>query len=431
MAEEWQDLIERLRRTHQSHPGSVRSRPEAQRPSRGSGFRGSDALKRVSIAKAAGETMGVPSPFFRSADAVNGTMLKIGGSWVENYASYDYLSLNGDRRISEAVSDAVATWGVSATASRLVGGERAYHGRFERKLTAALGTEDAIAMVSGHATNLAILRATVGPGDLVVVDSLAHNSIYEGIRSSGADHVTFPHNDLDWVASYLGTRRASYSRVLIAIEGLYSMDGDTPQLAAFVELKLAFDALLLVDEAHSFGVLGSRGLGIWEERDVSIEDIDIVMGTLSKTLCSCGGFVAGSRDLIELLRYSAPGFVYSVGLSAPNAAAAESALDILLEEPARVRRLRGLGAHFHASAADAGLNLGTSEGLAVAPVIVGDSFAAIRASNRLLEEGFNVLPIIAPAVPDKAARLRFFLNANHSVERIDDVIRATAAVLAE
>ena len=150
-------------------------------------------------------------------------------------------------------------WGVSATASRLVGGERSIHGDLERKLAGFIDTQSALVLVSGHATNLAIMRTLMGPGDLVVVDALAHNSIYEGIRASGAAHITFPHNDFDWVDRKLGEVRDSYTNVIVAVEGLYSMDGDAPDLARFVDVKSRHDAWLMVDEAHSIGVLGKQG----------------------------------------------------------------------------------------------------------------------------------------------------------------------------
>jgi 7-keto-8-aminopelargonate synthetase-like enzyme len=178
----------------------------------------------------------------------------------------------------------------------------------------------------------------------------------------------------------------------------------------------------MLDEAHSLGVLGATGSGICEEAGVPVGDVDILMGTLSKTLCSAGGFVAGSRVLIDLLRYQAPGFVYSVGLSIPNTAAALAALSALRADPGRVTRLRSLGAGFLQKARSLGLDTGQA---------IGDSLRAVWISARLLEQGFNVLPIIAPAVPERSARLRFFLNAGHETAQIDAVLDCTAALVAQ
>ncbi|MEM6482522.1 MAG: aminotransferase class I/II-fold pyridoxal phosphate-dependent enzyme [Pseudomonadota bacterium] len=391
-------------------------------------FKSHSAYSEVRIAKAASQTLGVKSPFFRKADAVTSTKLKIEGKWVSNFASYDYLSLNLSEPIQQAVDEAVGQWGVSSTASRLVGGERELHARLEARIAEFVGTESALVMVSGHATNMALVRTLAGQGDLILVDALAHNSIYEGIRASGAQHATFPHNDFGWIDRHLSGCRRDYKNVLIIVEGLYSMDGDAPDLASFLDVKQRNDAWLMVDEAHSMGVLGKTGRGICEEQNVQVTDVEIIMGTLSKSFCSCGGFIAGSDSLIDLMRYKAQGFVYSVGLSAPNTAAALAAIDIIDEHPEYVTALTKVGEHFKATAQRLGLDTGESQGHAICPIIIGDSLKAVWIANRLLEDGFNVLPIIAPAVPDKSARLRFFLNRDHDEACVEKVLRKTASL---
>ena len=391
-------------------------------------FAGHPAYSEVRVAKAASQTLGVKSPFFRVAEAVRPCELKIEGRWVKNFASYDYLGLNLSKAVQSAAGEAAAEWGVSATASRLVGGERRLHSDLESRIAGFLGTQSALVMVSGHATNMALLSTLVGPGDLVLVDALAHNSIYEGIRNSGAQHATFPHNDHAWVEDHLATNRSKFKNVLVVVEGLYSMDGDAPDLRKFVEAKARHECWLMVDEAHSVGVLGATGRGICEEQGIDPGQIEVIMGTLSKSFCSCGGFVAGSEALIDLIRFRAPGFVYSVGLSAPNAAAAAAAIDAISVEPERVQKLREVGQAFKATALELGLDPGESQGYAVCPIIVGDSLKAVWMSNRLLDAGFNVLPIIAPAVPDKSARLRFFLTAAHDMSDITAVLQETATL---
>lgn len=388
-----------------------------------------EAHERISLAKNAAARFGLPSPFFREIETSLGTHVTIAGASVINFAAYDYLSLNQSGGLVEAVQNATARWGVSATASRLVGGEHAYHRALERDLAAFLGTEDAVTFVSGYLTNASAIRTLVSQGDLVLVDARAHHSIYEGIRISGAEHLSFPHNDDSWVERYLDVNRARFRHVLIVIEALYSMDGDLPDLCRFANLKDQFGAWLMVDEAHSIGVLGKTGRGLCEEQDVPPERIDVRMGTLSKAFCSCGGFLAGTRELTDLLRYTAPGFVYSVGLSAPNAAAAAHALSVLDREPHRVARLRELSRHFQTLARQLGLDTGDSAAFAVQPILIGDSLRATWISNMLLAEGFNVLPIIAPAVPNQGARLRFFLNAAHDETMLRDALAATAALV--
>jgi 8-amino-7-oxononanoate synthase len=219
--------------------------------------------------------------------------------------------------------------------------------------------------------------------------------------------------------------------VLICVEGLYSMDGDHPDLARFVQVKSDHDAWLMVDEAHALGVLGPRGHGIAEHLGVDPRSVEIWMGTLSKTLSGCGGYIAGSSALVEYLKVKAPGFVYSVGLSAPLAAAALASLALLEAEPVRVARLHDNGLRFLDQAQARGLDTGLSLGFAVVPVIVGDSAQAAVLADRIYKRGLNALPIIYPAVPEKGARLRFFVTSEHTADQIDEAVRITAEELAE
>lgn len=421
MRQDQKQLMDRLRRAQETRRSPDATEPLSP-PSPRYDFRAHPAYGEIRLLDAVRETLGIRSPFFRRASAVDGTRVCIGGAWYDNYCSYDYLGLNQDQRIADAVAEAARQWGVSATASRIVGGERDYHATFESALAAFLGTEAALAFVSGHATNIAILRTLVDRNDVVYVDSLAHNSLFEGVIASGAALVTFPHNDPERLGQLLEASRARHRHAIIASEGLFSMDGDLACLDALIALKDRYDAWLLMDEAHSLGVVGPTGKGIAEEAGIPIDRIDIVMGTLSKSLCASGGFVAGSEALVFLLKCKAPGFLYSVGLSAPVAAAAHAALEILAAEPERVSRLHDLGQYFRAALQEADLDCGSSDGLAVAPVIVGDSLFATRLSAQLFAEGISVAPIIAPAVPEQSARLRFFLTANHSRSQIDRVV---------
>ena len=267
-------------------------------------------------------------------------------------------------------------YGTSVSASRLVSGERPVHRALEEGLADAHGTEDALAFVSGHATNVTVIGHLVGAEDAVVYDALSHNSIVQGAMLSGAQRVPFPHNDPAELDRVLARLRPTVKRVLVVIEGHYSMDGDVPDLPAMIATVRRHRASLMVDEAHSLGVLGPRGLGIAERCGVDPASVDIWMGTLSKTLSSCGGYVAGSRALIDYLRCSAPGFVYSVGLSPPLAAAALASLQIMRAEPERVAKLADNAAYFLAEAKAAGLDTGPSVGAAIVPVMTGGSIRA-------------------------------------------------------
>jgi 7-keto-8-aminopelargonate synthetase-like enzyme len=207
------------------------------------------------------------------------------------------------------------------------------------------------------------------------------------------------------------------------------MDGDYPDLPKFVELKKKHKAYMMVDEAHSIGTMGLHGRGMSEHFGINPRDVDIWMGTLSKSFGSCGGYIAGQRELVEYLKYTAPGFVYSVGLSPPNAAAALASLELLQEEPERVQRLAENSRLFLRLAKDAGLNTGHSNNTPVVPVITGNSEHALRLSHQLRTRGINVQPILYPAVEERAARLRFFITSNHTAEQIRATVRAVAEEL--
>ncbi len=389
------------------------------------------AFDQLRLQRSAADMLGITQPYYRTGAAVSGARVTIDGQERIQFASYDYLGLNKDPRIAQAMADAATEFGISATASRLAGGQRPPHRALERQLAGLYGAEDAITLVSGHATNIATIAALTGPRDLLLIDTLCHNSIYEGARMSGATRMTFPHNDWDWVEATLAQIRNQYENVLIAVEGLYSMDGDLPDLARLVGIKSRHKAWLMVDDAHGLGVAGETGRGAFEACGIDPATVEIWMGTLSKTLCACGGYIAGSRALCDFLRYKAGGLVYSVGLPPPIAAAAGKALDLMLAEPHRVARLHENGGAFLAAARAAGLDCGASAGLAVIPVIIGDSIRCVLAADRLGARGIHVMPVIPPGVPEKLARLRFFVTASHGAEDIETAVRETAAVLAE
>jgi 8-amino-7-oxononanoate synthase len=364
------------------------------------------------------KTVGVRDPFFRTHDARSGATTIMDGREVTNFASYDYLGLNQAPSVGEAAKAAIDQYGTSVSASRLVAGERGLHQELERELADFYEAEAALTFVSGHATNVATIGVLMTSDDLVVHDDYVHNSALVGIQLSGAAKRSFPHNDYDALERILAESRGQYKNALLVVEGLYSMDGDFPDLPRLIALKEKYGLWLMVDEAHSLGVLGNTGRGLFEHYDVDPRHVDIWMGTLSKTLGACGGYIAGSHALIQILKFKAPGFVYSVGLSAPLAAASLEALRLLKAEPERVARLQENGQRFLKEAKAIGLDTLGSAGYSVVPVMVGDGLKAVRLTERLLERGVNALPIIYPAVPLKAARIRFFITSEHTEEQI-------------
>ena len=384
------------------------------------------ALTSLRMLTAAADRFGIGNPFFKLHEGVGGHHTCIDGKQYLNFSHYNYLGLNGHPEVNEAAREAIERYGTSAGASRLVAGERPVQRQLEEALAAMYGVEDCVAFVSGHATHVSTISTLFGPKDLMVHDSLIHNSVLEGIRLSGATRRAFPHNDLEALDALLASLRPRFERVCIIVEGIYSMDGDMPDLPALTHIKRRHDAFLMVDEAHALGVLGATGKGLAEHYGLPGTDVDIWMGTLSKTLAGCGGYIAGSRALVEILKFAAPGFVYSVGLAPPLAAASLAALRIMLREPERACRLRDRARLFLDMARENGLNVGTSQGFSVIPVILGSSRKAIVLSNQLFEHGINVQPIIHPAVEEKSARLRFFLSSMHSEDDVRHTCRTTA-----
>jgi 8-amino-7-oxononanoate synthase len=373
------------------------------------------------------EALGNGNPFFIPQEQVVNDKTIINGRELINFATYNYIGMCGDRAVSQAAQDAIERYGTSACASRLIAGEKPIHRQLEQAIADFIGTEASIVFVGGHATNVTTIGHLFGNNDLILYDSLSHNSILQGCFLSGASLAAFPHNDFVALEGILRDRRERYQRVLIAIEGVYSTDGDIANLPKFIELKKRYKTFLMVDEAHSIGTIGKTGRGISEYFGVDPTDVDLWMGTLSKSFASCGGYIAGSHALVEYLKYTAPGFVFSVGMSPPNAAATLAAIEVLGAEPERVAKLQARAKLFLDLAKQKGLNTGMSENSPVIPIIIGDSLKSILLSQNLFKRGINVPFMIYPSVPQNEARLRFFVTCNHTEAQI----RFTVDTLAE
>jgi 8-amino-7-oxononanoate synthase len=374
------------------------------------------------VQRAVAEKLALENPFFRVHDGRIGARTQMDGRSLINFSGYDYLGLNGHLEVMQAAKDAIDRYGISSSASRLVAGERPVHRALERALADHYGVDEAVAFVSGYATNASVIGQLVGAKDLVIYDAAIHNSVVAGSLLSGAARRSFQHGDLDNLDQILTAIRGKFERVLIVVEGLYSMDGDFPDLPRLVEIKRRHHAWLMVDEAHALGVLGRRGYGLFEHFNVDPRDVDIWMGTLSKTLAGCGGYIAGSAALVDYLRCLAGAFVYSVGMPPAIAASVSKALELLHREPERVARLQKNSAYFLNYARSKGLDTGFGRGTSVTPIVLGDSVAAVILSQELNRRGINVQPVIYPAVPPKSARLRFFITSEHSKQDIETTI---------
>jgi 8-amino-7-oxononanoate synthase/acyl carrier protein len=369
---------------------------------------------------------GVPNPYFRPHQGATRDTALIDGRELISFSTYNYLGMSGDPIIAEACKAAIDQFGTSTSASRLVSGEKTVHVELEKEIARFHGLDDSICYIGGHVTNETTIGHLFGPGDLIVHDALSHNSIIQGSLLSGARRRPFPHNDWRAVDELLTEVRREYRRVVIIIEGVYSMDGDFPELPPFIEVKKKHKAYLMIDEAHSLGALGKTGRGLTEHYNVNPRDVDLLMGTLSKAMGSCGGYIAGCKELIEYLKYTSPGFVFSCGLPPSGAGAALASLQLLQKEPWRVERLQSNSRLFLSLCKEHGLNTGMSNNTAVVPIITGNSLHALMLSSALFARGVSVQPILYPAVEEEKARLRFFITSSHSPEQIRYTVDALA-----
>ena len=350
------------------------------------------------------------------------------GRSLVNFSSYDYLGLASDPWLGDAAKAAIDAFGTGSGASRLVCGTLAPHARLEETIAKFKGTEAALTFSSGYATAVGTLTALAREGDVIVLDKLCHASLIDGAKLSGATIRVFPHNHLGKLESHLAWARehAPEGRVIVATEAVFSMDGDRAPLEEIIAIKKRYNALLLLDEAHSVGVLGRNGRGLAEVLKVQ-GDVEIQMGTLSKALGVSGGYIAGSRRLVELLVNRARSFIYSTAPAPAMAAAATAALEWLMTDVGEQRRellwrnLARLG-----DSLPPALMQGRRIQSAIVPVVLGESARALDAADRLLEAGFVVPAIRYPTVAKDAARLRITVSAKHSAEQIAGLCEALA-----
>jgi 8-amino-7-oxononanoate synthase len=350
--------------------------------------------------------------------ARRGVTVERGGRRLISFSCNDYLGLSGHPALAEAAHKAIAAFGVGAGASRLVTGNHPLYEQLEARLARLKGTAAACVFGSGYLANTGVVPALVGGGDLIAIDELAHACLYAGARLSGATVAPFPHNDAARLRALLAERRAAHGKAMILTDGVFSMDGDLAPLAELGRIAAEYDAWLMTDDAHGIGVVGG-GRGSTFTGAVPA-GVPLQMGTLSKAVGAYGGYLCASQAVIDLMRTRARPFIYSTGLPPPVVAAASAALDLiardraLTDEPLRKARLFTRA-----------LNLPEAQS-AIVPVIVGETEAALAASEMLETEGFLVVAIRPPTVPLGTARLRFAFTAQHpeaAIERLAGIVR--------
>ena len=345
-----------------------------------------------------------------------GARVLVNGREMGMFASYSYLGLLGHPRINAAARKAVDDFGTGTHGVRTLAGTLTLHQELEETIAEFKETEDAVTFSSGYATNLSVISTLVGRHDYVFSDKLNHASIVDGCLLSGAKFVRFRHNEVDDLEARLKAAPASAAKLVVA-DAVFSMDGDIIDLPHVAEVCRRHQAWLMIDEAHSVGVLGATGRGI-EEHFGTPGVIDIKMGTLSKTIPSVGGYVAGSADLIRYLRHTARAYIFSAALPPAQAAAAREAFQVILDEPWRVEALKRNAAQFLSGLKARGMNTLQSE-TAIVPVLCGTDDAAFRMTREAQLEDVFALPVVSPAVPEGLARLRATVTAAHTTDEIE------------
>jgi 8-amino-7-oxononanoate synthase len=376
-------------------------------------------------------------PYFRLLGSEAGPVVEMEGRETIMLGSNNYLGLTGDPRVKAAAREALERYGTALTGSRLFNGTIPLHLELEREIAEWMGTGDAIVFTTGYQANLGTIGTIVAPGDTVICDSGDHASILDGCRLSGAKLRPFRHNRMDKLERMLERARADGGGVLVVVDGVFSMEGDICPLPDIVEITQRHDARVMVDEAHSVGVLGERGSGVCEL--FGLEDrVDLRMGTFSKSLASCGGFVAGPADVIEYLRISARAFVFTAAaVPAALGAALESVRICRSEGPSLFARLLENSAYLRRGFGELGLRVvepgrlpdGSELTTPVVPVVVGEDWQTVLLWKALFDAGVYTNVALHPAVPPGGALLRTSLMATHTRDHLDRALEIFAEVL--
>ena len=354
-----------------------------------------------------------------------GVSVQVEGRRKILFCSNNYLGLANDARLIEAAKGALEKWGFGSGASRLICGNSTPHETLQSRLAQLLQKERCLILPTGFMANYAVLATLPQKEDLLLLDKRVHASLIDGARASQAALRTFPHRQNEKLVRLL--KDADYQHAWIVTDSLFSMDGDRAALGELIEIKKEFGASLMVDEAHAFGCLGRRGLGVAEEQGV-LDDMDVFMATFSKALGGAGGFIAASSETVEWLINSARAFIYTTGIPAVHCLAAEAALDIVDAEPQRRQRLCENAEYFHQRCRRMNLDTGDSCSYIV-PIILGAAERALEVSEQLWEEGFMIPAIRPPTVAPNSSRLRVSLSSQHSTDHLDMLCDALQKVI--
>ncbi|HOW87608.1 MAG TPA: pyridoxal phosphate-dependent aminotransferase family protein [Candidatus Omnitrophota bacterium] len=367
-------------------------------------------------------------PYMHSSDAVDGVHITIRGKPMLQFSSYSYLDLLGHPKINAAAKKALEEFGTGTHGVRFLTGTTRIHQELEKKIASFKKTEEAIALSTGYGANCGTISALLGRNDTVISDKVNHASIVDGCILSRAQFVRFEHNDMASLEESLEKAPKKGVKLVVA-DAVFSMDGDIINLPQVIRLCRKFKALLMIDEAHSLGVLGKKGTGIEEHFGIDPAEglIDIKMGTLSKTIPSIGGYIAGNSKLVNFLKHSIRPFIFSASLPPASAAAAKASFEVIEEETWRIKKLHENMHYFLKTLRMNGFTTLQSQS-PIVPIIIGDDAKALEMTRLARQEGIFIVPILPPAVPPHTTRIRTTVTAGHSLQEIERAINAFARI---
>jgi 8-amino-7-oxononanoate synthase len=363
-------------------------------------------------------------PFFVPLSQNEGPVAYVGDHRILMCGANNYLGLSVHPRVRQAAAEAIEQFGTSCTGSRLANGTLEIHRELERRLADYVGKEQALVFSTGYQVNLGVISALVSKGEYVVTDKEDHASIVDGCLLSRGTMKRFRHNDMGDLERVLASLPRDVGKLLV-VDGVFSVTGDIAPLPEIIPLCKQYNARLLVDDAHSIGALGG-GRGTSEHFGVT-QDVDLIMGTFSKSFASMGGFIAGDDDVIHYIQHHARAFIFSAALTPPNVASVLASLDIMLEEPERIARLGTIGDRMRKAYAELGFDIGPSQ-TSIIPIIIGDDLRALLVWKRLYDEGVYTNVFVPPGVPHNQSLLRTSYMATHTDEHLDEILEIMARV---
>ncbi|HCZ22961.1 MAG TPA: 8-amino-7-oxononanoate synthase [Rikenellaceae bacterium] len=367
-------------------------------------------------------------PYFRAITSKQGPVVTMGGHRVLMFGSNAYTGLTGDDRVIEAGKKALDKYGSGCAGSRFLNGTLDIHVQLEKELAEFEHKEDALCFSTGFFVNSGVIPAVVGRGDYLICDDRDHASIVDGRRLSFATQLHYKHNDMADLERVLA--KLPHEAVkLIVVDGVFSMEGDLANLPAIVELKHKYNCSIMVDEAHGLGVFGKDGRGVCDHFGLS-DEVDLIMGTFSKSFGSLGGFISGDETIINYLKHNSRSLIFSASMTPAAVAAASRALDIMIEEPERREKLWKVTHHAQKAFKENGFDTGHTQS-PIIPLFVRDTIKAMKIVRMAYEKGVFITPVIAPAVPEKDVLIRFALMATHTCEQVDEAVEKLTSIFKE